>query len=206
MNMPTRFRSTLLFLGLPVLWLGSFSATGQFNSSAQQAANFDFIPVAVHASHSANYSVDESNDKFAPVDEDIVIDARNDQGLTPTVPVVIPDAQSGPTSIDEDQPEAHRGIQPDASPPPAGSSQGGGQDDEDPGQSGEDHGQDEEDNGNKDKGEDSPGQSGEDHGQDKEDNGSEDKGEDSPGHSGDEHGGGQPEAKEDKLDKPPKVK
>lgn len=176
MNTPTNLRSALLFLSMPVVWLGSFSLTGRLDSPTQLSPNFEFVPVAVHASHSADYSVDASAGKMAPVDPEIMNDAMDDQGITHPATLLLPaDPLTNETETLEDPEDSN----PDREPPtPSSSSNDADQGvvQEDPGQSGED-------NGNKDKDEDSPGQSGEDHG-----NG---------GSGNNSNGGGKPE-------KPPK--
>jgi hypothetical protein len=166
-------RSTFLVLSLPLIWLGSFAATGSLSS--ELASAYEFLPVAVHAVHSANYSVDTSLTKMAPFEPEIMTDAMHDQGITPPATSLLPEPviDTNEPSEEEDAPVVE---EPNSSPPPENPDQGVVP--QDPGQSGED-------NSNKDKDEDSPGQSGEDHG----------------GGNGD--GGGKPD-KPPKEDKPPK--
>ncbi len=157
MNAPTKIRSVLLFLGLPALWVSSFSLTGQVNFDAQQNAGFEFIPVSVHASHSANYHIDPSTDKIAPVDEDIVTDAQSDQGITPPDLPIAPQPTTEQNNPQEPKrrDDQSQGAQPTpAQPTPVPSQSNSGQGGSTTGT----------DNGNKDKGQDSPGQSGADHG------------------------------------------
>jgi len=77
MNTLARFRSAILVLSIPALWLGSFTFSVQLDH-AQLSDEFTFIPVSIHASQSADYGVDTSGDKFAPVDEDIFRDVLED--------------------------------------------------------------------------------------------------------------------------------
>ena len=77
MNALLRFRSAILVLSIPALWLGSFTFSIQLDH-AKLSDEFTFIPVSIHASQSADYSADPSGDKFAPVDEDIFRDVLED--------------------------------------------------------------------------------------------------------------------------------
>ena len=146
MNHPIGIRSVLLFIGLPALWLGSFSISEQISVFEQSAPNFEFVPVTVRASHFADYSPDAITNDFAPVDEDIVVDAQADQGLIPPS-LPLPAVQDPNTGNDSDDSQDQEDTQPEAAPTPGNSDQS---------QAG--------DNGNKDKDADSPGNSGTDHG------------------------------------------
>ncbi len=202
MTKAANLRYSLLFLGLPILWVSSFAFTGHSDSSTQQTFEFEFLPVALHASNAADYSADESNEKFAPVDEDIIIDVQIDWGLNPvTVNVEVVSPGDANHTTDDEQEEPHRispapqSVQGSVQEDPGQSGEDHGQGGEDPGQSGEDHGPDgdgsddkdkdnkdkEKNDGNKDKDEDNPGNSGE-------DNGNKDKDEDNPGNSGEDNG------------------
>ena len=131
---------------MPALWLGSFSISEQISVFEQSAPNFEFVPMAVHASHFADYSPDAITNDFAPVDEDIVVDAQADQGLTsPSLP--LPAVQDPNIENDSEDSQDQEGTQPEAAPTPGNSGQG---------PTGE--------TGNKDKDADSPGNSGTDHG------------------------------------------
>jgi hypothetical protein len=142
MNAPTSIRSAILLLGLPALWVGSYSISGK-----AQAPDLEFVPVAVHAIHIADYSVD-AMEKLPPVDENIVIDMMEDHGITPpttTVPVQTSTPTPTPDKGDDDE-EDEGGSQ--ATPPPSSNHAGGngnGNDgsngnDENNGKSEEEHG------------------------------------------------------------------
>ena len=137
MTKAANLRYSLLFLGLPILWVSSFAFTGHSDSSTQQTFEFEFLPVAVHASNAADYSADESNEKFAPVDEDIIIDVQIDRGLNPvTVNVEVVSPGDANRTINDEQEEPHR-ISPAPRSIPDNPVQGSVQEvDEDPGQSG----------------------------------------------------------------------
>lgn len=149
MNSPIRIRSVLLFLGLPALWFGSFSISEKISIAQLSSPNFEFVPVTVHASHSADYSIDEFTNSFAPVDEDIVTDAQADQGITPPVLPELPAVQDPNTGNGSDDSQDQDGGVQSTPAPIQNPGQGQGQT---------------EDNGNKDKDADSPGNSGSDHG------------------------------------------
>lgn len=87
-----RFRSAVLFLSLPALWLDSFTLSEQLDPTPL-SGDFSYIPVSIHASQSADYSRDPANNKFAPVNEDIFTDLVSNvdsPSLTVTAPVISP--------------------------------------------------------------------------------------------------------------------
>jgi hypothetical protein len=117
MKAPSSIRSAILLLGLPALWVGSYSISGQ-----AQAPDLEFVPVAVHAFHSADYSVDEF-EKLAPVNEDIIADVQQDAGLSPPPSTTAPAPTATPTpEKDEDEDESGGGTQ--ATPPPTSDNNG----------------------------------------------------------------------------------
>lgn len=137
MNASFSVRSAVLFLGLPALWLGSVSLTERFDP-AQQNPELEFIPVAVHAFHAANYSVDKSI-RFTPIDEDIVEDAQGDQE---EVPPMVPPPTSGavvtpvPTKKSNSDSGGSSGGTVSSTPLPGNKNKEAGA----PGKSGQDHG------------------------------------------------------------------
>lgn len=79
-----RFRSAVLFISLPALWLGSFTLSRQLDPTSL-SGDFSYIPVSIHASQSADYSRDPASNKFAPVNEDILTDLVIADSPSPTI-------------------------------------------------------------------------------------------------------------------------
>jgi hypothetical protein len=85
------------FLALPLLW-GGVSLAAKIQPAPPQ--EYQFIPVAIHASDSADYGVDSfASASLAPVNPEIIIDARNDNGISNPGAV---DTDKGHTPEDRD--------------------------------------------------------------------------------------------------------
>ena len=77
----TGWRKYGIFFSLPLLWWGGFSLAGQFQTPQPQNADYEFIPVAVHASQNADYGADPFNQQLAPINASIISSALIDRGV-----------------------------------------------------------------------------------------------------------------------------
>lgn len=78
----TRLRNYLYVFGLPLLWWGAVSLSGPLTSYPSLAGELEFLPIAMHSSHDADYSVDAYGIMIAPVDLSIIKDAIEDRLAT----------------------------------------------------------------------------------------------------------------------------
>lgn len=65
-------KKILLLLAIPVLWIGTAGFSGFLD---EQADGYEFIPVALHASSSANYGVDTLVVKIPAINSQVIVDA-----------------------------------------------------------------------------------------------------------------------------------
>lgn len=88
---PQRFslQKSAIFLALPLLWLGGVSLADKYQSGGPLFFEYEFIPVAIHASQSADYGSDPVTAGLAPVNAGIIIDALKDQSISDETAVEI---------------------------------------------------------------------------------------------------------------------
>lgn len=66
------------FLGIPLLWLGVVS----FGFAPAARQDMKFLPVVIRPFSSVDFGVDNSTQRIAPMDKDIIRDAQGDRGQT----------------------------------------------------------------------------------------------------------------------------
>jgi len=132
---PQRFsiQKSAIFLALPLLWWGGISLSEKNQGAAPQVSDYQFIPVAIHASVSADYGADAFSAAFAPVDPSIIMDALTDQSISTQAAIDIAnglDAASNAEDKTEKEDEEDSPVttaDPTATPPPSNNGNGNGQ-------------------------------------------------------------------------------